>query len=102
MLKPGSLPFTVLLGALTAMTAFAIDMSLPALPALAVAFAAPPRQVQLTLSLFVLGYGAGQLFYGPLSDRFGRRPMLLLGLVVVLLAVFNRAIGLERLWRAAR
>ncbi len=88
MLKPGSLAFTALLGALTAMTAFATDMSLPALPALARAFAAPPEHVQLTLSLFVLGYGGGQLFYGPLSDRFGRRPMLLAGLVVYTLSGF--------------
>jgi DHA1 family bicyclomycin/chloramphenicol resistance-like MFS transporter len=93
MLRPGSLPFTVLLGALTAMTAFATDMSLPALPTLAVAFSASPARVQLTLSLFVLGYGAGQLFYGLLSDRFGRRPMLLLGLAIYSLAGFACALA---------
>lgn len=82
MLRPGSLPFTFLLGALTAMTAFATDMMLPAMPTLARSFAASPERVQLTLSLFVLGYGGGQLFYGPLSDRFGRRPMLLAGLAI--------------------
>jgi MFS transporter, DHA1 family, multidrug resistance protein len=92
-LRPGSLPFTLLLGALTAMTAFATDMSLPALPALAGAFAASPQRVQLTLSLFVLGYGAGQLFYGPLSDRFGRRPMLLLGLSIYTLSGFAGALA---------
>jgi MFS transporter, DHA1 family, multidrug resistance protein len=93
MLRPGSPAFTALLGALTAMTAFATDMSLPALPALGRAFAAPPERVQLTLSLFVLGYGAGQLFYGPLSDRFGRRPMLLTGLAVYTLCGFACALA---------
>src|SRR5215472_13999676 len=82
MLRPNTLSFTLLLGALTATTAFATDMSLPALPTLAVVFAASPDEVQLTLSLFVLGYGGGQLVYGPLSDRFGRRPLLLAGLVI--------------------
>lgn len=92
-LHPESPWFTVLLGALTAMTAFAVDMSLPALPTLAVAFATTSDRVQLTLSLFVLGYGVGQLFYGPLSDRFGRRPMLLLGLGVYTLAGFACAVS---------
>jgi DHA1 family bicyclomycin/chloramphenicol resistance-like MFS transporter len=68
------------------MTALAIDMSLPALPALARDFAAPADRVQLTLSLFLLGYAGGQLVCGPLSDRFGRRPLLLIGLVVYALA----------------
>ena len=93
MLRPGSPAFTALLGALTAMTAFATDMSLPALPTLGIAFDAPPERVQLTLSLFVLGYGGGQLFYGPLSDRFGRRPMLLAGLAVYTLCGFACALA---------
>lgn len=93
MLRPGSLPFTLLLGALTAMTAFATDMILPALPTLTRAFAASPERVQLTLSLFVLGYGGGQLFYGPLSDRFGRRPMLLAGLAIYTLSGFACALA---------
>jgi len=63
----------VLLGALTMITALAIDMSLPALPTLARDFAATPDQVQLTLSLFVMGFALGQLVFGPVSDRFGRR-----------------------------
>jgi MFS transporter, DHA1 family, multidrug resistance protein len=93
MLQPSSLSFTLLLGALTATTAFATDMSLPALPALVAVFAASPDEVQLTLSLFVLGYGGGQLVYGPLSDRFGRRPLLLAGLIIYTLAGFACALA---------
>jgi DHA1 family bicyclomycin/chloramphenicol resistance-like MFS transporter len=88
MLRPGSLSFTALLGALTAMTAFATDMSLPALPTLTRAFAASPETAQLTLSLFILGYAGGQLVYGPLSDRFGRRPLLLCGLAIYTVSGF--------------
>ena len=88
MLKPESRGFTLLLGALAAMTALAVDMSLPALPTLNRVFATTPDRVQLTLSLFVLGYAGGQLIYGPLSDRFGRRRMLLIGLGVYTVAGF--------------
>ena len=76
----------ILLGAMTALVALAIDMSLPALPTLSREFGATPDTVQLTLSLFILGYGAGQLVYGPLSDRFGRRRMLLIGLAMYMAA----------------
>jgi len=88
MLRPDSWGLTILLGALTAMTSLAVDMSLPALPTMARNFNATPDRVQLTLSLFMVGYAAGQLFCGPLSDRFGRRRMLLTGLAIYTLAGF--------------
>lgn len=69
----------VLLGALSAMVALSIDMGLPALPALADALHAPQRDATLTLSLFLAGFSVAQLGFGPLSDRFGRRPALLAG-----------------------
>ena len=75
------------------MTALAVDMSLPSLPTLGRVFNAPPDQVQLTLSLFMVGYAAGQLVYGPLSDRFGRRRMLLIGLAVYTAAGFACALS---------
>lgn len=56
------------------------DLYLPALPALAAHFGAPLSALQFTLSATVLCFGAGQLFWGPLADRFGRRPVLLTGL----------------------
>ena len=57
-----------------------IDMYLPSFPALREEFGATAAQVQLTLSGFILGFALGQLCYGPLSDRFGRRPVLLSGI----------------------
>jgi MFS transporter, DHA1 family, multidrug resistance protein len=82
MLVPGSRAFVVLLGALTALTALSVDMSLPAMPRLTTVFATTPDKAQLTLSIFLIGFAIGQLAYGPVSDRFGRRPVLLFGLVV--------------------
>jgi DHA1 family bicyclomycin/chloramphenicol resistance-like MFS transporter len=71
---------TLVLGALTAFGPLSIDMYLPALPALADSFGVSPGRVQLTLSAFFLGFGTGQLVYGPLADRWGRRPPLLAGI----------------------
>lgn len=62
------------------------DLYLPALPALTEGFAAPLSQAQLTLSALLLAFGCSQLVWGPLSDRFGRRPILLWGLTAYTLA----------------
>jgi len=56
------------------------DLYLPALPGLTAGFGATPAQAQLTLSALLLAFGLSQLIWGPLSDRYGRRPILLLGL----------------------
>jgi DHA1 family bicyclomycin/chloramphenicol resistance-like MFS transporter len=82
MLQPHSRSLVILLGALTGMTALSIDMSLPALPTLATVFAVNADQAALTLSMFLAGYSVSQLFYGPIADRFGRRPPLLFGLAL--------------------
>lgn len=76
----GGAGFTVILSALTAFGPLSIDMYLPALPALADSFGTTPSRVQLTLSAFFLGFGVAQLVYGPLSDRWGRKPPLLAGI----------------------
>jgi DHA1 family bicyclomycin/chloramphenicol resistance-like MFS transporter len=86
MIGPQSRIFVVLLGALMMVNVLSIDMTLPALPALGAAFSAGPDQIQLTLSLYLLGYAAGQIVIGPLSDRFGRRRVLVGGLAVYSLA----------------
>lgn len=62
------------------------DLYLASLPSLANVFNAPAATVQLTLSLFVLAFGGAQLIIGPLSDRFGRRPVLVAGLSLYVLA----------------
>ncbi|HEX8987792.1 MAG TPA: multidrug effflux MFS transporter [Rhodocyclaceae bacterium] len=62
------------------------DLYLPSLPHLATYFGVSPAVAQQTLSLFVLGFGAAQLVSGPLSDRYGRRPVMLAGLIVYVLA----------------
>jgi len=62
------------------------DLYLPALPALTEGFGAPMSQAQLTLSALLLAFGTSQLIWGPLSDRFGRRPILLWGLCAYALA----------------
>jgi len=61
-------------------------MSLPALPIFVTALHATPGQAQLTLSLYMIGFAAGQLVLGPASDRFGRRPVMLAGLLVYSIA----------------
>ena len=72
----------VLMGALTTVGPFTTDTYLPSMPAIREHFGVDMAAVQLTLSLAFLGGAIGQLFYGPLSDRFGRRPVLLGGLVL--------------------
>jgi len=76
----------VLLGALTAIGPFTTDTFIPAMPAIRDHFGVEMGSVQLTLSLAMLGGAIGQLFHGPLSDRFGRRPVLLGGLAIYVVA----------------
>src|SRR5947209_5563198 len=78
-------PSLVLLSAVTALAFCGLHMIVPALPILVAAFGDSPARVQLVLSLYLGGIAGGQLVYGPLSDRFGRRPVLLAGLTMFLL-----------------
>ncbi|HEX6457712.1 MAG TPA: Bcr/CflA family multidrug efflux MFS transporter [Thermoleophilaceae bacterium] len=71
--------FVLVLGSLTAFGPLSIDMYLPGLPAMARSFHASASEAQLTLTACLVGLAAGQLLAGPLSDRLGRRPPLLLG-----------------------
>jgi MFS transporter, DHA1 family, multidrug resistance protein len=86
MLHRDSRLFVFLLGALTAVGPFTTDTYLPSMPAIRAYFDVDMAAVQLTLSLAFFGGAIGQLFYGPLSDRFGRRPLLLGGLALYVLA----------------
>ncbi|MBB6227755.1 DHA1 family bicyclomycin/chloramphenicol resistance-like MFS transporter [Polymorphobacter multimanifer] len=76
----------LLLGALTAFGAMTIDLYLPTLPVIARDFGATPAAVQLTFTAFFIGMAAGQLVYGPVSDRMGRRPAILFGCVLYVVA----------------
>ncbi|HEY6611251.1 MAG TPA: Bcr/CflA family multidrug efflux MFS transporter [Pseudomonas sp.] len=76
----------VLLAALVAFGPLSIDMYLPSLPLIAEDLGAPESQIQLTISVFLAGLCAGMLIYGPLSDRFGRRKLLLGGIALYMLA----------------
>ena len=69
------------------------DLYLPALPALTQGFAAPMAQAQLTLTALLLAFGLSQLVWGPLSDRYGRRPILLMGLGAYVLAAVASALA---------
>jgi DHA1 family bicyclomycin/chloramphenicol resistance-like MFS transporter len=88
--RPGSLPSPgILLGLIAAcmmMQPLSTDLYLATLPHLATYFDASPALVQQTLSSFVIAFGTAQLVVGPLSDRFGRRPVLLAGFAIYFVA----------------
>ncbi len=83
----------ILLGALTAFGAISIDLYLPALPAIAHHFGAPVAAAQITMSSFLAGMAVGQLVFGPLSDRVGRRMPLIGG--AILYAIASLALALS-------
>jgi DHA1 family bicyclomycin/chloramphenicol resistance-like MFS transporter len=84
-LDPGSLPITALVTSLVAVGALSTSIYAPSMPTLVGEFATTTDLVKLTLSVFLVGFATGQLFYGPFSDRFGRRGVLMLGLLVFFL-----------------
>lgn len=81
-----NLRIILILGALSAFGPLAIDFYLPGFPAIALAFGTDERHVQLTLASYFLGLSIGQLAYGPVADRFGRRVPLLVGVGLFTLA----------------
>jgi MFS transporter, DHA1 family, multidrug resistance protein len=82
MLRPGTFALTALLSFLTGLGPLSMDMYLPSLPEIGRALNAPTAQVQLTISSYLFGFAVGQLIYGPVSDRYGRRPVILVALVL--------------------
>jgi DHA1 family bicyclomycin/chloramphenicol resistance-like MFS transporter len=81
-LRPDTFALTVVLGLFTAVGPLSVDTYLPSLPDIGRELAAPPAQVQLTISFYLVGFALGQIVYGPLSDRHGRKPVLLAALVL--------------------
>lgn len=88
----------ILLGALSAVGALAIDIYLPSLPAIGVALQASPAAVANTVSAYLVGMAIGQLVQGPLSDRVGRRPVLLVGFGVAIAASIFCALAPNVQW----
>ena len=88
-----SLPLIILLGAVSALTPLAIDMYLPAMPAIAEVLGTNSHRVQATLAAYTAGFALGQLLFGPLSDAKGRRPVLLGGMLVFALAAMLCALA---------
>lgn len=86
MLRPGTFAMTVLLAALTGLGPLTVDMYLASMPDISRKLATPAAQVQLTISFYLIGFALGQMFYGPLSDRHGRRPVMLVALAIYSLA----------------
>jgi MFS transporter, DHA1 family, multidrug resistance protein len=84
MLQPGTFGLTLLLAMLTALGPLSMDMYLPSLPDIAHVLSAPVAHTQLTISSYLIGFAAGQMIYGPLSDRYGRRPVLLAAVALYL------------------
>ncbi|MGA9580604.1 MAG: multidrug effflux MFS transporter [Allosphingosinicella sp.] len=81
--RPGFREFVVLIAGLMSLNALAIDAMVPALPAIGEALnVADENSRQLVVSLYVLGFGFTQILYGPLSDRFGRKPVLIASLIL--------------------
>jgi DHA1 family bicyclomycin/chloramphenicol resistance-like MFS transporter len=85
---PESLSVGALLTALVALGQISTSIYIPSLPSLVHSMATDASKVNLTLSMFLFGFAFGQLVYGPLSDRFGRRPVLLVGITLYVAASF--------------
>lgn len=83
--KP-ALSLTLILGSLSAIPPLAVDMYLPALPVIATELGSDEGGIQFSLMAFFAGLMLGQLFYGPLADRYGRKPLLHFGLTVFVAA----------------
>ncbi|MBM9486242.1 multidrug effflux MFS transporter [Pseudomonas sp. ICBG1301] len=93
-----NLRIILILGALSAFAPLAIDFYLPGFPAMATAFATDEKHIQLTLAVYFGGLAIGQLIYGPLADRFGRRGPLLSGVTLFTLASFACAYAPSLEW----
>ncbi|WP_425324674.1 multidrug effflux MFS transporter [Methylobacterium soli] len=87
--RPGFAEFVAIVALMMAVTAISIDNLLPAFPVIQARFGiADPNSLQLLVYVYMIGFGFAQIVYGPVSDRFGRRPVLLLSLSVYVAGCF--------------
>jgi len=93
MLRSGTLALTALLAVLQAAGPISTDTYLPSLPAIAVRLDASIATAQLTLSVFLVGFAIAQIVYGPFSDRFGRKPVLMTALSLFAVATLACALA---------
>jgi len=92
-MSPGFLRNAIVLGLMAAVGPFAIDMYLPAMPTIAASLDTSSAATQMTLMVFFLSFGGCQIFYGPASDMFGRKPPLYFGLIVFALGGIGCALA---------
>lgn len=93
MLRPDTFALTALLALLTAIGPLSVDLYLPSLPAIGAALDATPAAVGLTVSFYLIGFAAGQLAYGPLSDRHGRKPVMFAAMLIYCVATLACALA---------
>ena len=92
-IPPASMAFTLLLSLLVALPSFGIDMSLPALTATGAALGVAPARAGMTMSLFMLGFAVAPLFYGPASDRYGRKPVVVFACMLFIIGGIGCALA---------
>ncbi len=93
--RPNAWALILLLALLQSVTPLSVDLYLPALPTITRALHTTQAPLQLTLSGFMIGFAVGQLFWGPIGDRFGRRGPMLLGLMLYVAASAGCALAAD-------
>src|SRR3984893_17513302 len=103
---PASMSFTLLMSIIALLPSFGIDMSLPALTATGAALRVAPARAGLMMSLFMLGFAVAPLFYGPASDRYGRKPVVLFVCTLFIIAGIGcapgRSLATLLMWRVVQ
>jgi DHA1 family bicyclomycin/chloramphenicol resistance-like MFS transporter len=96
-IPPASMAFTLLLSFLVALPSFGIDMSLPALTETGAALRVAPARAGLMMSLFMVGFAIAPLFYRPVSDRYGRKPIVVFACMLFIIGGVGCALAESKL-----